>query len=1499
MDGNSKTKHRSVAAFKITARRSVAISTVNAPTPPANQIAYCDIDNHADTTCCGSNCYPEFFTGEIVDVRPFSDKYQPMMNIPVCRGVTAVDIKTGVFGRETVLLVFNQALWFGDALKHTLVNPNQVRAHGISLCDDPTDPVRSLGVYDGETSISVRLRMDGTTCRLNSRVPTRDELGTCRRIVLTSDAPWDPAAVSFPKISKQDHNVKSIDTGHWEPIDVMSRDIGESGRTAESIKPGEPISDARFCIREIWSLTRSGVFSANVVDTEDLPYVCESDVVMSDISLALSMENLMPRAVNSVFVNYYSPDNDYRDFRLSSFDSNISSHVVNSLDSKYGSLNYTKRRHGMVDKFELAKRWKIGLDVAQKTLDSTTQLNIRHAVKPLTRRYRTDLLDPHMRRLKDTFWTDTIVASKKSLLGNTHAQLFTNRKFTIAYPVPSENRAGVALDTFCHDIGIPAQLQGDGGTNMTGRHTEFQQAVRHWKIKWGHSEAHTQRQNRAELVYREMKKRWLRLMVDKRIPIEFWDFALVWIGETMSRTWDPKLGRTGIEQITGETPDISEWLEFGFYDTVRYWDVGANNKGSPKLGKWLGVAHRVGSALCYYVIGKGGKILARTTVQRVVADEIATDEARQELKELDEAIARRCKSDVLEDAAAATDFLKRGDVMDLDVDFSDEPADDPAIEEQDDYGQYTVDAHDKFVNAELKLPIGDHIVRGTVKRRVIDSNGNPIGVSNPNPILDSREYEVELEDGSIQRYTANIIAENLFAQCDDEGRMHLVFNEIIDHRRDPKTSKTNAEARLSSKRKRGQLRRDVTGWDFLVEWKDGTTDWVKLKDLKQSNCIELAEYCFANKIHEEPGLSWWVKETLRQRDRIIMSLHVKYESLIAANGKNKKYFRTSHKMGIRLPKTVKEALEIDRVTGTDFWRRAIEKEMAAVTPAFSDEKVKGLSPEEVRKGQVLIGYQEIKCHMIFDVKMDMTRKARFVAGGHMTKPPSSITYASVVSRDSVRIAFMLAALNDLDVQAADIGNAYLNAKCKERIWTVGGPEFRSFGLEGKPLVIVRALYGLKSSGAAWRAHLAESLVEMGFTSSRADPDVWMKAARKPDGTKYYEYILVYVDDILVISHDTKPIMERIGELYRLKEGSVGPPTRYLGADVRKVTLDDGSEAWALSPDSYCKVAVDNVERELQERTGHRLKKRADTPLPGGYKPEVDITEELDTELHSLFMQMIGSSRWMCELGRLDILHETSILSSYMASPREGHLEKLYELFAYIKLHPECLLIMDPRNPVVDDRWFNVENDWENFYKDAVDELPPGMPEPRGKAVSMNAFYDASHASNVVTRRSHSGIMIKVMNAPIWWYSKRQNTVESSTFGSEFVAKRIAVDMVESLRYKLRMFGVPLDGPANVFGDNMSVVNASSIGSHVLQKKHNSICYHRVREASAMGMIRCGFIPGNVNPSDMFTKILNKTKRITCLGMMVLGVYYPDRISRAERISRRAKIGTDDRPEIDW
>ena len=105
--------------------------------------------------------------------------------------------------------------------------------------------------------------------------------------------------------------------------------------------------------------------------------------------------------------------------------------------------------------------------------------------------------------------------------------------------------------------------------------------------------------------------------------------------------------------------------------------------------------------------------------------------------------------------------------------------------------------------------------------------------------------------------------------------------------------------------------------------------------------------------------------------------------------------------------------------------------------------------------------------------------------------------------------------------------------------------------------------------------------------------------------------------------------------------------------------------------------------------------------------------------------------------------------------------------------------------------------------------------------------DNDHAGNLLTRRSHTGVIIFVNNPPIIWYSKRQNKVESSSFGSEFIALWIATEMIERLRYKLRIIGVPINGPADVFCDNKSVFTNVSIPSYVSNKKHNYICYHRV------------------------------------------------------------------------
>jgi hypothetical protein len=164
-------------------------------------------------------------------------------------------------------------------------------------------------------------------------------------------------------------------------------------------------------------------------------------------------------------------------------------------------------------------------------------------------------------------------------------------------------------------------------------------------------------------------------------------------------------------------------------------------------------------------------------------------------------------------------------------------------------------------------------------------------------------------------------------------------------------------------------------------------------------------------------------------------------------------------------------------------------------------------------------------------------------------------------------------------------------------------------------------------------------------------------------------------------------------------------------------------------------------------------------------------------------------------------------------------------------------------------------DWTKYYPDAAEAVPPNMPEARGKSVMTTCFVDADHAGCRVTRRSQTGILIFVQRSPILWYSKRQNTVETSTFGSEFIAMKIATEQLEALRYKLRMMGVPVEGPTNVYCDNESVFKSAVFPESTLQKKHNSIAYHKTREAQAAGAVRIAWIPSEKNLSDVLTKLL--------------------------------------------
>jgi hypothetical protein len=214
-------------------------------------------------------------------------------------------------------------------------------------------------------------------------------------------------------------------------------------------------------------------------------------------------------------------------------------------------------------------------------------------------------------------------------------------------------------------------------------------------------------------------------------------------------------------------------------------------------------------------------------------------------------------------------------------------------------------------------------------------------------------------------------------------------------------------------------------------------------------------------------------------------------------------------------------------------------------------------------------------------------------------------------------------------------------------------------------LIVRALYGLKSAGAAFRNHLAECMKHLGWHPCRADRDLWMKAETRPDDSvSYWAYILIYVDDILCVPHDPGSPLAKLDEYFKMKEGSIQVPTFYLGAKLKKTVLPNGVVAWCMSSSKYVQSAVQNVKEYLASLPGdHMLMKRASGPFAGGYTPDLDESPELDPTRANLYQSQIGILRWCVELGRIDIITELSMFSTYLCLPRQGHLEAVFNLFA--------------------------------------------------------------------------------------------------------------------------------------------------------------------------------------------------------------------------------------------
>ena len=1341
--------------------------------------SYIDLDSHADTCVLGSNALlVESHYPNRTAIVSFAD---PSV------GTVTKNILSGAFkytlpsDGTAFILVVHQAIHI-ETMDHSLLCPMQLRQNDIILDETP------------------KCMVDNPTEEHHSMLVTTEAQDSLRihfglRGVTSTIEVMKPTISeyeSLPHIELTSHDLE------WDPQD--SSLAAQENSYFNEWNEFQPAGDRRQKQVSFLTPTIASIATLNSLATE-------TDLNTQSTAILMSMSRtLEPRSFGEALQE-------------------------NKLVSALSSNN----RKGISPE-HLAKKWNIPLKQAQQTIRVTTQRGVRSISNPaLSRRYKTNDRMLRYNRIPHTVFTDTMKSTIKSKRQNTHAQVYcTEFLWQRAYPMEAEKEAHHTLSKFFKDIGVPNKMVMDNAkAQIKGK---FRKKMREANCSYRTIEPHSPFQNAAEAAIRELKKATGRKLTFSNCPKCLWDDCMEF--ESLIRSHIPHNlwqlnGQVPQTLMTGQTADISQLYEFAWYEFCMYHDSAIKfPEDKLCLGRYLGPSIDVGPAMTAKILKPNGNTRYVSTYRPLTNDELESPEMKSKMTQFDKQI-----HEVLGPSATITDLKEEiGDAeTPIYEPYQDDKTEPYEVPDRDEFQVF-----DEYIGAEVNLPYMDQMISGKVKSRKRNLDGTPKGTRNKKTMFDTREYVVEFPDGAEREYTANIIAENMYAQCNPDGEQFLLMEGISNHKRDQSAVEKADEYVIHNGR--STLRKTTKGWRLCVKWKDGSTSWEKLSNLKESNPVEVAEYATAVGIDDQPAFKWWVPHVLRKRDRIIQKVKTRYH-------------KRTHKFGFRVPKTVEEALLIDKENGDDRWAKAIRKEMDKVYVAF-DIKDHGSKPP--------IGHAFIGVHMIFDVKMENFQfKARLVANGNETGAPASLTYASVVTRESVRIALTIAALNDLEVKTSDIENAYLTAPTEEKLYTILGSEFGED--KGKIGVIKRALYGTKSAGASFRNHLADCMLHLGYESCKADPDVWLKRFTKPDGTPYYGYMLLYVDDALCVNHDAEKELYRLDKYFKMKPESIGDPDIYLGGKITKFELtepnEEGQYAWGMSPSKYIRAAMSNVEEYLAKNYDGRTlpNKHATSPFKTGYRPELDLSPELDQEKSLFYMSQVGILRWMVELGRIDIITEVSELASQLAMPREGHLDAVFRIYSYLKFKNNSLMVFDPAYPEIDLSNF-PKRDWNNFYGEVKEQLPPAMPEPLGNPVIVRLFVDADYAGDGANRRSRTGFFIFINNAPIVWFSKRQTRIENSVFGSEFIAMRTGLETVQGLRYKLRMMGIPIESPTYIYGDNMSVIHNTSKPESVLRKKANSVCYHYIREAVAADECRTGHIGTNENCADIATKPLPPSQK---------------------------------------
>ena len=1089
---------------------------------------------------------------------------------------------------------------------------------------------------------------------------------------------------------------------------------------------------------------------------------------------------------NALDGNPFDAEGDYRHihvFDLFITDSILEDSIIPDLPWLYQAHEHQiQERQQDFAQFRPNFAW-LPEDTIKRTFACTTQYARMPMSTVLKKHYKSPFPALNVHRREEALATDTVYSDTPAVdSGVTIAQLFVGLTSTVCdvYPLKSEKAFVNVFQDVIRRRGAPSKLVSDRAqVEISGRVKDI---LRSLIIGDWQSEPHQQHQNPAERKYQDVKRMANTIMDRTGSPPTTWLLALMYVCFVLNFTASASLNwRTPTEVLTGSTPDISPLLRFEWWEPVYYKldDAGFPSDSRERRGHFVGISEHVGHAMTYMILTDDtNKILHRSNVR------------------------------------TATDVLT--------------------------------------MNKRVDPPSGENyqppsVIKSRSKEsdEVIDENGEPQTRFYQLPLVDTsdligRTFLTEQEDGQMHR--ARIVSliedhdgnvennlERMRFKCsvnDDKYEEILTYNQIMDH------IEQSEEDAVVWRFKRiagheGPLTKNHPMWrgstyNVRVEWENGEITDEPLTTIAADDPVTCAIYAKNNDLLDVPGWKRFKSIAKRQKHMFRMANQAKLRSFRLA---------PKYKYGFEIPRDYKHAVELDDKHGTTRWVDATSLEMVQLDDydCFHDQG-KGV---DIPKG-----FKKIRVHLIYDVKHDGRHKARLVADGHLTDIPIDSVYSGVVTLRGLRLLIFLAELNGLHTWATDIGNAYLEAVTSEKVCIIAGPEFGD--RQGHVLIIYKALYGLRSSGARWHDRFSDCLRAEGFVPCKAEPDIWLRSCNG-----VYEYVGVYVDDLAIAMADPQSLVDIFEQKHQFKLKGTGPISFHLGCDFFR----DEDNVLCMQPKKY----IEKMMMGYETMFGEKPSTRAHSPLEKGDHPELDTSELLDQNGVQQYQSLIGSLQWAISLGRFDIATAVMSLSSFRSMPRRGHLDRAKRICSYLYRMKSSTIRFRTHEPDYSDL-HTAHHDWDaSVYGDVQEELPYNAPPPLGKQVILTHYVDANLYHDALSGRSVTGILHMINGTPIDWYSKKQATVETATYGSEFVAARTCVEQIIDLRHTLRYLGVPVLQKSQMFGDNKTVVDSATKIHAKLHKRHTALSFHRVREAMAAGFIAFNHISGTRNPADIMTK----------------------------------------------